>query len=380
MAFFSFGKKSKRRVQRRKGPKKPPAALLKKCRKHRIKTTMKKGGRKVYRKVSVLKKLLARKMRKVSHKKVHRRRTVRRRGMGFGSSMGSAFTQPANYGYDQKVQQYPQLLSQSSQVSNAQMNLSRPEGMGLAEAELPVYGVYRNFFGQDVPTQLPANYNFMGQPDGTLFPVGAPFQSYKKPIASFGKKKRYIKSNKSACSLLKSKECKASPMCSYVKYRGCRRRPARNNSLPAYVSGDEPLGEYAEAAGITFFGKKKRYNVAGSACNKLTKKTCSSNPNCSYTKRGCKRRKGTATKGMVYEGPSLPAAYTLFGKKKRYNVAGSACNKLTKKTCSSNPNCSYTKRGCKRRKGTATKGMVYEGPSLPAAYTRYGGRRTLFGW
>ena len=326
MAVFSFGKKIKRRVHTRKGAKKPPAALLKKCRKHHIKTTMKKGGRKVYRKVSVLKKLLARKLRTLKKKgrKVHSRKTthsgrVPLRGMGFGSSMGSAFIQPANYGYGQNIEQYPQLLSQSSQVSNSQMNLSRPEGMGLVEADLPVYGVYRNFFGQEVPTQLPANYNFMGQPDGSLYPVGAPFQAYKKPIASFGKKKRstlYRKSSKSLCSGIKKSECKASPMCTYVKRRGCRRKGSRKNSPAAYVSGDEPLGEYAEAAGITFFGKKKLYNVKGSACNKLTKKTCQSNPNCSYTKRGCKRRKGTATKGLVFEGPSLPAAYTSYGRRR----------------------------------------------------------------
>jgi len=374
MAVFSFGKKIKRRVHRRKGAKKPPAALLKKCRKHRIKTTMKKGGRKVYRKVSVLKKLLARKMRKhkKSNRKVHRRsRRVARRGMGFGSSMGSAFIQPANYGYDQKVQQYPQLLSQSSQVSNAQMNLSRPEGMALAEAVLPVYGVYRDFFGQDVPTQLPANYNFMGQPDGTLFPVGAPFQAYKTPIASFGKKKRYNVKG-SSCNKLTKKTCSSNPNCSYTK-RGCKRRKGTATKGLVFEGPSLP-------AAYTQFGKKKRYNVSGSSCNKLTKKTCQSNPMCSYTKRGCKRRKGTATKGLVFEGPALPASYTSYGVRRRrvrrYNVKGSPCNKLRKRVCSSNPNCSYTKRGCRRRKGTATKGVVFEGPSLPS----YGRRRTRFGW
>lgn len=55
--LFLFGKKRKMR----KTTKKPPAALLKKCRKYRIKTTMKKGGKKVYRKVSVLKKLIKKK-------------------------------------------------------------------------------------------------------------------------------------------------------------------------------------------------------------------------------------------------------------------------------------------------------------------------------
>ena len=82
-------------------------------------------------------------------------------------------------------------------------------------------------------------------------------------------------------------------------------------TVPDYKMNDddEDLGAYAEAAGITFFGRKRkarRYNVPGSACNGLKMRTCRSNPNCSYArKRGCRRRGGTATKGVVYEGPSL---------------------------------------------------------------------------
>ena len=307
MNFFSFGKK-KRRSTKGKSVRKPPAALLRKCKRHRIKCTMKKGGKRVYRKTSVLKKLLRRKMKKMKkarkHRKVHRRRAAgfgrRRRRSGFG--MGSPFLNPDNYGYNQKVQQYPQTLSQSSSVVDSKSNLTRPEGMTVDSANVPVYGVNREFFGQKVPTQVPANWNFMGQPNGSLYPVGAPFYGYTKPINSFGK-------------------------------------------------------------------KLKRYNVSGSGCNGLKKRVCHSNPNCTYTKRGCRRRSGTKTKGLVYEGPSLSS----FGKKK-YNVAGSACNGLKKRVCRSNPNCSYTKRGCRRRSGTKTKGLIYEGPSL-ASYGRRRRRR-----
>jgi len=109
------------------------------------------------------------------------------------------------------------------------------------------------------------------------------------------------------------------------------------------------------------FGKRRRrYNVTGSGCNRKSKRICQSTPNCTYTKRGCRRRSGTATKGVVYEGPSLE-----FGKRRRrYSVTGSACNRKTKRICQSTPNCTYTKRGCRRRSGTTTKGVVYEGPSL----------------
>ena len=359
MNLFSFGKKRKK-VLRRKVIRKPPAALLKRCRKYRIKTTMKKGGKRVYRKVSMLKKLLKKKMHKMKKaRKVYKktRKTTHRRRMGFGAD-GYEFTKPANYGFDQTVQQYPGTLSQTISTITAKNNISRPEGFSFEDGQIPAYGVFRDFFGEAVPTQVPPNYNFMGQPDKSLMPVGAPFQRYTKP-----------------------------------------------NS----------------------FGKKRRYNVAGSACNKLKRKTCRSNPNCSYTKRGCRRRTGTKSGDMVYEGPSLEFGkrrsqfgddtqpkrpsenellgmglkdynkackangmvplYTCtsarnykpqvlaFGKKRRYNVAGSTCNKLKKKTCRSNPNCNYTKRGCKRRTGTKSGATVYEGPSLA-----FGSRRSQFGF
>ena len=309
--LFSFGKK-KRRVSRSKLMKKPPARLLSICKRYKVKSTKKSGRRRVYKSIAVLKKeclkkaMAVLKKLKKAKKSPRRRRSSsfglrRRRRSGFGLS-GAPFVNPEKYGYNQAVQQSPQTLSQSSSVVDDKMNNSRPDNMKLAAGEVPTYGVYRNFFGQDVPTQLPPEWNFMGQPDGSLYPVGAPFQRYTTPITSFG--------------------------------------------------------------------KKRRYNVAGSPCNKLHKRVCQSNPNCSYSKRGCKRRSRTVSKGLVFEGPSLPS----FGKKRRYRVAGSPCNKLHKRVCQSNPNCSYSKRGCRRRSGTVSKGLVFEGPSLPSF-----GRKSRFG-
>ena len=363
MALFSFGKKKRVRSTRKSG-KKPPAALLKKCRKFKIKTTMKKGNKKVYRKVRVLKKLLAKRMRKLHKKRhtkrrvVHRRKRVvqRRRGMGFGEVTDYPFNpSPVNYGYNTPVQQYPGTLSQSSTVSNEKMNISRPEGTGVPQDNLPVYGVYRNFFGQDVPTQIPPNWDFMGQPDGSVFAVGSPFQRYTKPIA-FGKKRlRRYNVPGSPCNKLRKRVCRSSPNCSYTK-RGCRRR-----------KGTVSKGLVFEGPSLAFGKRLRRYNVAGSVCNKLPKRICRSSPNCSYTKRGCRRRSGTVSKGLVFEGPSLA-----FGKRlRRYNVAGSVCNKLPKRICRSSPNCSYTKRGCRRRKGTVSKGLVFEGPSLAFGRRRF---------
>ena len=133
MGLFSFGKKRKK-VSRKKLIRKPPAALLKRCRKHHIKTTMKKGGRRVYRKVSLLKKLLKKKMRKArksrKSRKVTRkahRKVYRRRRMGFGLD-GSVFNKPDNFGYNQKVQQSPGILSQTISTVNAVPTINKFSG------------------------------------------------------------------------------------------------------------------------------------------------------------------------------------------------------------------------------------------------------------
>jgi len=344
MGLFSFGKKRKK-VSRRKLIRKPPAALLKRCRKHRIKTTMKKGGRRVYRKVSLLKKLLKKKMKKMKKSKARKTRKVyRRRRMGFGLD-GSIFTKPDNFGYNQKVKQIPGTLSQTISTVNAKNNLSRPEGFSFQDSQLPAYGVFREFFGEAVPTQVPPNYNFMGQPDGSYMPVGAPFQRFTTPN-SFGKKLRRYNVSGSPCNKLKKRVCRSSPNCSYTR-RGCRRRKGTKSGAMVY-----------EGPALQFGKRKNRYLVPYPVCNKLNKRVCLSNPNCKYMRGRCRRRSSTNSK--MYQGPSLA-----FGKRRRrYNVAGSACNKLKKRVCQSSPNCSYTKRGCRRRSGTKSGAMVYEGPSL----------------
>ena len=60
LAFLGFGKKRKssRKVSRKgrkaRGGKKPPAKLLKMCKKLRIKATMKRGSKRVYKSSRVL--------------------------------------------------------------------------------------------------------------------------------------------------------------------------------------------------------------------------------------------------------------------------------------------------------------------------------------
>jgi len=63
MLSFLFGKKKVRSVKR-KGSRKLPARLIKRCRKYRIKCTKKVGGRRVYKKISVIRKLISNKLKK----------------------------------------------------------------------------------------------------------------------------------------------------------------------------------------------------------------------------------------------------------------------------------------------------------------------------
>jgi hypothetical protein len=175
--FSLFGKKKRKTVK--KTVRKPPARLIKMCKKYRIKVTKKVGKKRVYKSVTVLKKQLKKKMKKSKGKKIVRRQ--------FSFGQAAPFNSPTNFGYNQKVQQAPGVLSQSSQVVTPSNNINRPPGFGVDPSDLPIHGVYRPFFTEKVPTMVgPNSIGFMGQPDGSLFPVGGPFSRY----TSFGKRRR----------------------------------------------------------------------------------------------------------------------------------------------------------------------------------------------
>jgi hypothetical protein len=95
-------------------------------------------------------------------------------------------------------------------------------------------------------------------------PVGS--KDYEPPsLVMFGKKKHRTTSRtirrttrrKNICARLRKGTCNSSPMCKYVKRKGCRRVTGKKS--PSHViSGDDDLGAYAEEAGIAFFGKKRK--------------------------------------------------------------------------------------------------------------------------
>ena len=119
MGFSLFGKTSRRRISKKtikKAVRKPSAKIIRQCKKYKIKVTVKRGHKRVYKSLKVLKKQIAKakkKARKIKKSSVRRRRVTRRR-FAFGSP--ASFTKPEKYGYDEKVKIVQGPSAQSSSV------------------------------------------------------------------------------------------------------------------------------------------------------------------------------------------------------------------------------------------------------------------------
>jgi len=278
-----FGKRRSRKVRKARKVHKLPTKIVKMCRYLKIKCTKKVGNHRVQRSLTVLKRLIKKRMKmRKSHKKVRRVKRVRRvrqRRSRFGSSIGGfSNAGPSNYGYNQKVEQYPNILSQSSQMVTSGTNQFRPNGLGLSEEYVPTYGVGRQFFTETVPTQVGPNWNFMGQPDGTMYPVGGPFSRYTSP--AFGRRRmerrrrfgdetpkktsytnkakeyyakmkahpRYAKMKAKAKPMYAKMKAKAKPMYAKMKAKATQRL----NMSPHYIAA-----KYAAKNSGLMFGKRR---------------------------------------------------------------------------------------------------------------------------
>ncbi len=321
----------------------------------------------------------------------------KRNRFSFGPLSSAPFdSNSTDYGYSRSVRQTPGILSQSSSVATAMTNDSRPADMRVPAGELPVYGVNKKFFNENVPSVIPPAWYFMRQPDGSMVPTGYPFYRYTS-ANGFGyrrKKSRRVKTRrmksyrytktKTGCTSKKKQSCQSDPNCTYTR-RGCRRRSTKmvyeGPSLPAeYRASGYGYRRKTRRRVKTRRMKSYRYTKTKTGCTSKKKRSCRSDPNCVYTKRGCRRR---STKN-VYEGPSLEYGRRRSTRRKsgfgarrrrtrtaamrnyRYTKTKTACTGKRTKRCRSDPNCTYTRRGCRRR---STK-TVYEGPSLA-----YGARR-----
>ena len=98
LSLFGFGKRRRRSTKSRKSAKKggrgrkPPAALLRMCKKYKVKTTVKRGTKRVYKKARLLKKLCMRKKKMMlKKKKKSSKRTRRVRRSRFGGALEEAY-------------------------------------------------------------------------------------------------------------------------------------------------------------------------------------------------------------------------------------------------------------------------------------------------
>ena len=178
--------------------KKPSKRVVKLARKYKVKISVKRGSKRVYKTEKLILRQIRKKMRRVRKvRKVRTTRTTRRvrkvrkvrkvRTSRFGSA-GPFSGKVENYGYNLPVNQVPGSRGQSSEwVANAAANASRPAEMRMPSNEVPSFGSYKLFFDQQVPSVLPPNWDFMGQPGGQPpVAVGSPFYNYKTP--GFGRR------------------------------------------------------------------------------------------------------------------------------------------------------------------------------------------------
>ena len=87
LSLFGFGKRTRRTSTK---ASKPPARLLKLCKKYRVKTTAKRAGKRSYRPTAMLKKLCLKKARALKKKLMKGRSTTRRTRMGGEMEFGSS--------------------------------------------------------------------------------------------------------------------------------------------------------------------------------------------------------------------------------------------------------------------------------------------------
>jgi len=236
-------------VRRVKKVKKPAARIVRLARKYKVKISVKRGSKRVYKPAKLLLKQIKRKMRSTKTRKTRKTRRVRQvRRSRFGKTLASEYVKDVpNYGYNMPVVQVPGAGHQSSElVMNSDMNSKRPEGSKLEDQYIPTYGTNAAFFDQDVPRVIPPNWQFMGQPDGSSFGLGSPFYRYTSDVA-FGKRRRKYFVEGSACNRYRKSVCKSMPNCTYTKGRGCRRR-----------KGTVKGGMVYEGPSLVAFGKRRR--------------------------------------------------------------------------------------------------------------------------
>jgi hypothetical protein len=233
--LLGFGKK--RRTPAKKTPTgRPSAAVRRMCKKHGVKITLMRGGKRVYKSEKVLKaqckkKMAAAKKAKKTSKKTPVRRSRRSRFAGGCASMGFGKRGKSYFGEDEEEEEIDveeMGFGKRRRPSRATVARRRKAaGQAMIRSRVPryasfggnqsgyltmvsggngcypqyspnvmtskgVYGVGKPFFRATVPGTLPPAWYKNRQPDGGYVMVGAPHLAYKAPSngMSFGKKRR----------------------------------------------------------------------------------------------------------------------------------------------------------------------------------------------
>ena len=267
MLEFLFGKKRK---TSRKVKGKPPAKMLKMCRRLKIKATKKLGSHRVYKSQAVLKKLIAKKKKSVKRSR-------------FGSTSGVFSNTSPEFGYNQDVRQIHGTIGQSPNYVSLKNNSDRPHNisaggekvdMRLGKQYIPTYGTSARFFNQSVPRIVSPEWNAMAQQDGSKTQVGWPFYGNNKEV-SFGKKRIL---SKSACRGTRKSRCGGSnPNCTWRKKRGCVYRKGASKKGAVYQGPSLQFGKRRKSVRKV----KKLPKSIVKMCRKLKIKTT--------VKRGSKR-------------------------------------------------------------------------------------------
>lgn len=199
LSLFGFGKrrrKTSRKTSKKSGHKKPPSRLLKICKKYKVKTMKKVGGKKVYKPVKVLAKACLKKaLAAAKKKKVHRKtgRKTRRRarfGMdqmkpGCGSRFGSYdMMKKSNFGMNDMMMRKTSygsempFVRQSPSFGKRRGTRSKVSRTGAMKAFRAFYkrhcaGMRRSRFGNGGNPSLAANMGYEFCPSGMGGVLGA---------------------------------------------------------------------------------------------------------------------------------------------------------------------------------------------------------------
>jgi hypothetical protein len=190
LSLLGFGKRRRRSTKSRKsakkGGRKPPAALLKMCKKYRVKTTVKRGTKRVYKKARLLKKLCMRKKKMMlKKKKSTKSRKVRRTRRVRRSRFGGALSDIES--------KRPMLLFGAA--SGCGLN-KKPGMMGFGKKRAPKMNTRMAMKQFDEFYKRHCSHHLRKTRFGNLISDSVASKKFRKPtVTEFGKK-RYPKINK----------------------------------------------------------------------------------------------------------------------------------------------------------------------------------------